>query len=214
MAKPLLRDTGDAEPTRLDERAANNLLFIRDTMERAGSFTGISGLACVGMGGVALAGAYIASWRLGDDWWVWVWAGVATLGWTTGVAGMWLKARRTGTPLMAGAGKRFILGFSPPIVAGIIVTELFHRLGMDALMPGVWLLMYGVAILAGGAYSVRIVPLFGAFLMVLGHVVLLLPIPHEPLLISTMNVDDVILAAAFGGLHILFGLIVIRRYGG
>ena len=75
---------------------------------------------------------------------------------------------------------------------------------MVAAIPGMWLLLYGTAVVAGGAFSVQIVPVMG--LVYGGGGVLAL--------FSPMSWSHWIMGAAFGGLHIVFGIPIARRHGG
>jgi hypothetical protein len=218
MALPLQAGEHQEQPVALHDYAASNLQFIREAMERSGAFTGISGVATIGMGCIAILGAWVASWRLMHEWWLWTWFATATLGCLAGVAGMAIKARRTGTPVWAGPGKRFMFSFAPPIAAGIVMTDTLFLTAQDASMPVLWMLLYGAAIITGGAFTVRIVPLFGACFMLAGaalHSTRYYPalVMSAPVL-GTMTVTDVALAAVFGTLHILFGIRVYIRYGG
>ena len=219
MGLPLRESDTENQPVALHDYAADNLQFIRQAMERSGSFTGISGVATIAMGFFAILGAWVASWRLPlYDWWLWMWFVTATLGCFVGVAGMIAKARRTGTPVWAGPGKRFMFSFAPPIAAGIVLTDTMYVTAQEESMPVLWMLLYGVAIITGGAFTVRIVPLFGACFMVAGAV--LHSTRYYPALymgapvLGTMTITDLTLAAVFGTLHILFGIIVYLRYGG
>jgi hypothetical protein len=90
------------------------------------------------------------------------------------------------------------------MAAGALLTWVLFRTGPIAVLPGVWLLLYGAGVVASGAASVRIVPLMGACFMALGGVALLGP----------AGWGNPLLAAGFGGLHILFGVAITVKYGG
>ena len=90
--------------------------------------------------------------------------------WTT-----YSKARDAGSPLFSGPGRRFVYSFAPPLFVGALLTLLLARIGITGAIAGVWLLLYGTAVVTGGAFSIRIVPLMGLCFMVLGAVALFCP---------------------------------------
>ena len=114
------------------------------------------------------------------------------------------EARRAHVPLRAGPGRTFILRFAPPMVVGALLTIVLCRAGVVDAIPGMWLLLYGTGVVTGGAFSVRVVPVMGICFMLAGVIALFTP--------SSWN--DIIMAAAFGGLHIAFGIPIARRHGG
>ena len=59
----------------LDDRARDNIRFIRETMERAGSFTAVSGWGGIAMGITALGAAVIASRQDSTLLWLLTWIG-------------------------------------------------------------------------------------------------------------------------------------------
>lgn len=191
-------------PQPLHDRALDNLQFIRSTMERAGSFTSVPGWGTVVVGALGLAATWLALQQEYAADWLAVWLGAAVLGVLVGGAAMIQKARAANDPLLSGPGRRFGLSFLPPIVVGAALTIALHRAQLFSLMPGTWLLLYGTAVASAGAFSVRIVPLMGVGFMVLGAAALFVPTGLWPWF----------MAAGFGGLHIIFGLIIARRYGG
>jgi hypothetical protein len=191
-------------PRPLHDRALDNLQFIRSAMERAGSFTAVPGWGMVVVGATALMAAWLATRQARDADWLAVWLGEAVIGVVVGGAAMVQKARTANDPLLSGPGRRFGLSFLPPIVVGALVTIALHRGALFPLMPGTWLLLYGTAVATAGAFSVRVVPLMGACFMLLGAVALFAPVGWSSWL----------MAAGFGGLNIVFGLIIARRYGG
>ncbi|MFL5464575.1 MAG: hypothetical protein ACJ8AB_02605 [Gemmatimonadaceae bacterium] len=193
-----------AEPPALHVRAMDNLAFIRDTMEAAGAFTAVSGWGMVAVGIIATVAAIIASAQHSVLRSLYIWLCVALLALAVSLWAIVRKARRAHMPLWSGPGRKFILSFSPPMLVGALLTIVLYRAGLLAAIPGVWLLLYGTGVVAGGAFSVRIVPVMGICFMLAGTIALFTP--------PTWN--DWIMAAAFGGLHIAFGIPIARRHGG
>ena len=191
-------------PVALDDRARDNLRFIRETMERAGSFTAVPGWGGVAIGITAVGAAVIASRQTNTFEWFATWVieasvAVAIAIWTT-----ISKARSAGTSLLSGPGRRFVYSFAPPLFAGALLTILLGRSGSAGAIAGIWLLLYGTGVVTGGAFSIRVVPLMGLCFMVLGTVALFSPAAW----------GDLLLAIGFGGLHIIFGAVIARNYGG
>lgn len=199
-----LRKAAPVEEPSLHVRAMDNLAFIRDTMERAGSFTAVSGWGMVIVGIAALTAAAIAAQQPTEVGWLNTWLAAAFLAPVIMIAAIIRKARAARLPLMSGAGQKFLLSFSPPMIVGALLTIELYRLGMFDVLPGLWLLIYGTAVVAGGAYSVRVVPVMGLCFMIAGAVALFTP----PI------TNDFLMAGAFGGLHIAFGIPIARRHGG
>jgi hypothetical protein len=195
--------TPRTEPVELHEHAMDNLKYIRRTLERAGSFTAVPGKGGVLMGVVAVLAAGLAARERSAGAWLAVWTVAAAIAMGIGIVGAALKSRRFQIPLFSGPGRKFIAGFTPAIVAGTILTAVFYRAGISGFLPGVWLLLYGAAVLSGGSASVRVVPMMGASFMFVGTVALLLP-----------GWNDVLLPVGFGGLHLIFGTVIAVKYGG
>ncbi len=188
----------------LHAHAMDNLRYIRETIERAGSFTAVPGIGGMLMGSTALAAAWIASRQRTPGRWLAVWMAEAVVAMLVGWAGAALKSRRAKLPLLSGPGRKFIAGFTPALVAGAFLSMILFRGGLNGFLPGMWMLLYGAGVVSGGGASVRVVPLMGSCFMFTGAVALLL----------TGVSGDVALAAGFGGLHIIFGTIIAVKYGG
>jgi hypothetical protein len=182
----------------------DNLAFIRDTMEAAGSFTAVSGWGMVAVGIIATAAAMIASAQHSVLQALYVWIAAAVLAPAVMLWAIVRKARRSRMPLLSGPGRKFVLSFSPPMLVGALLTIVLYRAGLVGAIPGMWLLLYGTAVVAGGAFSVKVVPVMGICFMLAGTFAVFAP--------PTWN--DWIMAAAFGGLHIGFGIPIARRHGG
>ena len=190
--------------TALHEQAAESLRFIHATMERAAGFTAVPGWGGVLMGLTALVAAAAAHPMRFTELWLPIWLAAAAVATAIGFAAIVLKARRSGMPLAGPAGRTFALAFSPAIGAGAILTFVLYRNGSIRELPGIWLLLYGTAVTSGGTMSIRVVPMMGLSLMALGVAALLAPAAW----------GDAFLGFGFGVLHIAFGVVIARRYGG
>jgi hypothetical protein len=203
MSEPLPESRLTTTPTPIEDKAARDLRFIRDAMERASQFTAVPGWGGVGMGAVALL-AWAASIRGSAETWFVYWLVAAPVATAVGAAAMVRKARSTRVMLTGAAGRRFSLGLLPPLVAGAVLTAGLGSAGLTGWLPGVWLLLYGTAVVTGGVSSVRVVPVMGLCFMSLGTLALFTP----------PGVARNLLAVGFGGLHLVFGWCILRRYGG
>ena len=201
-----------AEPARsprpvlvpLEDRAADNLRFIRETMERAGSFTAVPGWGGATIGFSALAAAALASHQPTAARWIFVWLAEAALAMVLAVLTVARKAHAAHVPLFFGPGRKFALGFAPPMIVGALLTAALYRDGDLRLLPGMWLLLYGTAVVSGGSFSVRVVPMMGVCFIVLGAAAL----------VSPASWGNGYMVAGFGGLQIVFGLVIAQKYGG
>jgi hypothetical protein len=193
-----------ASPRPLHDRAVDDLRFIRRTMERAGSFTAVPGWGQVAVGVSALAAAFLAARQPSVELWLATWLGEAVVALAAGGWAMVRKAYAGNDPILSGPGRRFWLSFIPPMAVGGLLTIALYRAGLAHALPGTWLLLYGTGFVTGGAFSVRIVPVLGLCFMLTGAAALLGPAAW----------GDGFLAGGFGGLHIVFGMIIARRYGG
>ncbi|HEX7154069.1 MAG TPA: hypothetical protein VF618_21460 [Thermoanaerobaculia bacterium] len=194
-----------AVPRSMHEQALDDLRYIRSAVENAGEFTAVSGRGGVAMGVTGLVAAIVAATQTGSPMrWLAIWVAAAVVAATIGVLSMAWKSRRAGASLVSAPARRFALAFFPAIAAAAALTAvLVSRAELD-LLPAIWLLLYGVAISAGGALSVRVVPFMGLLLLLIGVAALLVPFAAANLL----------LGLGFGLVQIAGGLVIVRRYGG
>lgn len=192
------------EPVALHSHAMDNLRFIRQTMERAGSFTALSGWGFLAAGLTGLAAAPIAAAQPTRGMWLMTWLVAALLSVLIGGGATLRKARLAGQVLLAGPGRRLVLSFAPPTVAAALLTPVLFGAGMTHLLPALWLLLYGAGVVTGGIFSVPVVPVMGVSFMVVGAAALLSPASWQ----------NVFMALGFGVLHVGFGAFIARRHGG
>ncbi len=192
------------EPVALHSQAIDNLEFIRSTMERSGSFTAVPGLGGMLMGATALFAAFAAHLAKSPKAWLAIWAGEAMLAFAIGLAFSYRKAMREGNPLMSRTFRRFVLAMAPSAFVGAMLTVMLYRDGQQALLPSMWLLLYGLGVSSAGAFSVRAVPLMGVGFLVLGGVAAFTP----------AGWGDGLMAVGFGGLHLGVGYLIARHFGG
>lgn len=192
-----------SEPLRMEVRAADNLRFIRETMESAGRFTAVPGWGGVGMGITAVAAAIVASRAATPSRWIAVWMIELAIAVVIAVGASVRKALAAKIGVFSAPGRRFVLSFLPPLLVGAPLTFVLYQAGMIAVLPGMWLMLYGTAVVTGGAFSVRVVPVMGLCIMVVGLIAVFAP-----------AFGNSLMAIGFGGLQIIFGMIIAYRYGG
>lgn len=191
-------------PVNIGDRAIDNLKFIRETMERSSVFTSVPGYGGIFMGVTAIAAAYIASTQPLIRDWLTVWLVEAVLAFAVGFFAMWQKSKITKTSLFSVPAKKFALSFLPPILCAVFITLGLWRFGHFEVMIPVWILLYGAAVVCGGANSVKIVPIAGWCFIAIGAIAFFLP----------AGFGNLMMAASFGLLHIVFGAVVAKKYGG
>jgi hypothetical protein len=192
-----------SDPIPIDRKAADNLRFIRDTMERASSFTAVPGWGGVIIGCTALTAGAISAGH-SPQLQFRIWLAEATVALVVAFITVQAKSRRLSQSLKSSPARRALLSFMPPLLAGAALTAVLMQHSMLMVLPGLWLLLYGTAVVTGGAFSVRIVPLMGLCFMTLGVAAFLL----------SPAWGNLFLALGFGLLHIVFGIVIARRHGG
>ncbi len=190
-------------PSLAPASALDDLRYIRQTLENSASFTAVPGWGMLAMAATALAAAALARGARFDRWMT-TWLLEAVVALAIAMATMQRKASRARVPLFSGPGRRFLLNFLPPMLVGVVLTAALYRAGAFHAIAGMWLLLYGTAVVSGGAFSVRIVPVMGSCFMVLGGLALLAPLAWA----------NPFMLAGFCGLHAIFGYWIARRHGG
>lgn len=201
---PLAPAPRPGEPVSIQAHALDHLRFIRETMERAGSFTAVPGWGQTIVGAIGLGAAVVAHWQATREAWLATWLAAAVGAVAISVVAILRKASAAQVPLASGPARRFGIAFLSPVAVGALMTLALWRRDDLELMPGVWLLTFGTGVLTGGAFSVPVVPLMGLCFMLLGAAALFAP----------FGWGDYFLGAGFGALQVGFGFVIARRYGG
>jgi hypothetical protein len=207
MAKLLaMRKEESAEnaPLSLGDRAFDNLQFIRETMERSTHFTAVPGYGGMLMGATAIGAAFVANAQTYLRTWLLVWGIEAILAFLIGILAMWQKSKTANVSLTSAPARKFARSFLPPLVVGIVITFGLWRFEHYEVMIPVWLLCYGAAVVTGGAFSVKTVPVMGWCFIALGAIAFLIPAGY----------GNSMMALSFGVLHVVFGFVIGRKYGG
>jgi len=191
------------EPARIEDHALSNLRYIREAMERASAFTSIPGWGGVWIGLTAIAATFLARNAAGRDFLL-IWLGEASVAGLIAGATMFRKATRANVSFRGGPARRFFVSYLAPILAGAALTFVLARGGLYAALPATWLLLYGASFISSGAYSIPLVPVMGVCYMLIGLVACFVP----------LATGNVLLGVGFGGLHLVFGFLIARRYGG
>ena len=187
----------------LDSHAAATLRYIRASMEAAGTVA-VPGSAGVTMGVVGLSAAVLASSPALRPRWLVIWLIAAGVAAVIGGAIMARQASRRGFTLFGAPARKFILCLAPGLFAGAVMTLVLWQGGHLRAIPGTWLLLYGCALISTSAPTTRIVGVLGSLFALLGLITFLLP----------ESLHTCALGAGFGGLHLLFGIIIGQRSRG
>jgi hypothetical protein len=187
----------------VDARAVDDIRFIRQTMEQSVVFTAVPGWGMVIVGATALPAAWLAAHFPADLRWVEIWICEAVFAVALSIMAIQNKAVRRGLPWTSGPGRKVALSFLAPLLAAAVLTLPLLRANLGPVLPALWMLLYGVGVITGGAFSVGVVRLMGVCFMAAGAASLALPI--------SVNWA---MALSFGGLHIAFGVWIARRHGG
>lgn len=193
------------EPGAIHDEALHNIRYIREAMERASAFTSIPGKGGVAIGVTAAVAAFIAASQIDQPRvWLMIWLGEAVMALTIAAISMFRKMRRAGVSFRAAPTRRFFTAYSAPLAAAAVITFALFRAAIFEPLPAIWLLLYGASFISSGAFSIRAVPLMGLCFMLLGLAACFVP----------LTIGNILMGAGFGVLHIAFGLIIARNYGG
>jgi hypothetical protein len=188
-------------PIPIESRALGTLAYIRSSIESSGSMA-VPGMAGIVMGVIGIFATIIASLPRGAAHWLEIWLVAAAIAFVLGAAMMAREAAQSGHARYLGPVRKFLLCLCPALLAGAALTFVLYRSGTTSLIPGVWLLLYGCAVLSAStvtiARTMNLICVMGALFMALG----MLAFASPP------NTHTVILGMGFGALHTIFGVLI------
>ena len=185
----------------IESRALGTLAFIRASIEASSSMV-VPGMAAIVMGFIGLA-ATAVTFRWPTRWLeTWVLAGAVAFLLGGGIVVR--QAAERAEVRYLGPVRKFLLCLCPVLIAAAAMTFVLWRAGLEPLLPGMWLLLYGCAILSAStvmsARITRLVAAMGALFVLLGLATFALP--------ATMHVT--MLGLGFGVLHLVYGALIRR----
>jgi hypothetical protein len=201
MRKAMIdRESRRRNTVALDSHALGTLQYIRASIDAAGLLA-VPGSAGIAMGAVGILAALLVSLKALAAHWLEIWliAGFVAIAFGTVLMAHQVISR--GTALYRGPLRRFLMCLCPPLLVGAVLTWQLWLHGAVAMIPGVWLLMYGCAVMAASTLTRRALAVMGALLAVLGVIALQAPV----------NYQNAVLGVGFGGLHLLFGILIGGR---
>ncbi len=197
------------------EEARENLRVIRQTMERSTKYSTLSGLSGVLVGCVAIVGVWLTYFLsrtgLPADGFAphsllplaLIWSSVLVLAIGIDFLANKRRAARVGKSVFSPLGWHIVLAALPGFLAGAALTVFFVQHGLLYSVWGAWMLCYGLAICAVGLFSIKPVSALGGAFVLAGMATLLLP----------ARLGLPMMALAFGGFHIGYGVLMARRHG-
>jgi hypothetical protein len=192
-----------AAPVTIESRALGTLAYIRASIDSSSSMD-VPGMAGIVMGVIGVLAAVAVSVPRWADHWLGIWLCAAAAALLLGSALVARQYVRRGHTRYFGPAKKFLLCLSPALFAGVVLTGVAWSAGLTGIIPGMWLLLYGCAVLSASTVTIagisRLIGVMGALFVVLGSTTFILP----------QAAHTFMLGLGFGVLHIVFGILIGR----
>ncbi len=197
-----------AAPATIESRALGTLAYIRASIESSSSID-VPGMAGILMGIIGVLAAIVVSLPRWAPHWLGIWLFAAALALVLGSASVARQYARRGYTRYLGPARKFLLCLCPALLAGAVLTGVLWSAGMTSVIPGMWLLLYGCAVLSASTVTIagiaRLICIMGTLFVAVGSMAFALP---------TMA-HTAMLGLGFGVLHIIFGILIGRlTHGG
>ncbi len=189
-----------ANTVQMESHAAATLRYIRASMDGA-SAVAVPGSAGIAMGSVGLLAMVLSCAPSLREHWLAIWLVAAAVASGVGLPLITQPSSLRGLTLSGTPVRKFALCLLPALFAGMVLTGVHWSYGNLHAIPGTWLLLYGCALISASVATIRTIAVMGALFVALGLTALLL----------RTELQVFMLGAGFGGLHILFGILIGRH---
>jgi hypothetical protein len=190
--------------------AQENLRIIRGLMERStkhSTFSGYSGIlaglasivGCMATSSLVSRGSGTPEFRQS---FLAIWSSVILFALTCDYLLTKRRAEGVGKRILSRLGKQMVLGATPGLGTGGLLTFVLLQHNLINTVYAVWMLCYGIAVSAVGQFSQREVSYLGAAFLCAGA-----------LTICTPSLGLTMMAIAFGGFHMAYGIAMSRKDG-
>jgi hypothetical protein len=190
-------------PAAIESRALGTLAYIRASIESSSSMD-VPGMAGIVMGIIGVLAAIVVSLPRWAAHWLGIWLAAAVVALVLGGALVARQIAQRGHARYLGPVRKFLLCLCPALLAGAVLTVVLVTAGEAHVIPGMWLLLYGCAVLSASTVTTagiaRLICLMGGLFVALGLITFLLP----------ATVHTAMLGLGFGILHIIFGFLIGR----
>jgi hypothetical protein len=192
-----------AAPVTIESRALGTLAYIRASIDSSSSMD-VPGMAGIVMGLIGVLAAILVSVPRWSGHWLGIWLSAAAVALLLGSALVARQYVRRGHTRYFGPARKFLLCLCPALFAGAVLTGISWTAGMTGIIPGMWLLLYGCAVLSASTVTIagisRLIGVMGALFVALGLITFIAPGAAR----------TVMLGLGFGVLHIVFGILIGR----
>ena len=190
-------------PAAIESRALGTLAYIRASIESSSSMD-VPGMAGIVMGIIGLLAAIVVSLPRWAAHWLGIWLAAAAVAFLLGGALVARQIVQRGHTRYLGPARKFLLCLCPALIAGAVLTLVLVTAGMANVIPGMWLLLYGCAVLSASTVTTagiaRLICIMGAIFVALGLMTFALP----------ATAHTAMLGLGFGVLHVIFGFLIGR----
>jgi hypothetical protein len=190
-------------PAAIESRALGTLAYIRTSIESSSSLD-VPGMAGIVMGIIGVLAAGAVSLPRWAPHWLDIWLAAAAVAFVLGGTLVARQTARRGHTRYLGPVRKFLLCLCPALLAGAVLTFVLESAHLSAAIPGMWLLLYGCAVLSASTVTVpgiaRLIVIMGTMFVALGSITFALPVA----------VHTAMLGLGFGVLHIVFGILMGR----